>query len=95
MGYGVGHRGGSDLLWLWLWRRLAAVAMIPPLPWELPYAMGETLKKKKEELIPERGSSQRQPRPFEEGSLFDHLYKLVESFLTSSSVIEAGLHTAA
>ena len=42
MTYGVGHRGGSDpmLLWLWLWRRLAAEALIQPLAWEIPYAMG-------------------------------------------------------
>ena len=30
-----------------LWRRLAAVAPIRPLAWELPYATGTALKKKK------------------------------------------------
>ena len=41
-------------MWLWLWRRLAAAALIGPLAWELPYAAGATLKRKKnyiEELI--------------------------------------------
>ena len=31
---------------LWLRCRLAAVALIRPLAWELPYAVGEALKKK-------------------------------------------------
>ena len=35
MSCGVGHRLGLDLLLLWLWRRLAAVALIQPLVWEL------------------------------------------------------------
>ena len=37
---------------LWLWCRLVAVALIRPLAWEPPYAMGvalETTKKKKKE----------------------------------------------
>ena len=29
---------------LWLWRRLVATALICPLAWELPYAMGAALK---------------------------------------------------
>ena len=33
------------MLWLWVW--LAAVAMIQPLAWELPYAVAAALKKKK------------------------------------------------
>ena len=32
---------------LWLWCRLASVASIGPLAWELPYAMGMALKRKK------------------------------------------------
>ena len=31
MSYGVGHRHGSDVALLWLWRRLVAVAPIRPL----------------------------------------------------------------
>ena len=45
MSCGVGHRCGLDLLWLWLWYRLAAAAPIRPLAWELPYATGEALKR--------------------------------------------------
>ena len=37
----------TDLALLWLWRRLAVVALIWPLAWELPYAVGAALKKAK------------------------------------------------
>ena len=37
----------KDPTWLWLWCRPAAVALIRPLAWELPYAMGVALKSKK------------------------------------------------
>ena len=47
MSYGVGHRCGSDLELLRLWRRLAVAALIHPLAWEPPYAMGAALKTKK------------------------------------------------
>ena len=46
MSCGVGHRHGSDLALLWLRQRLAAVAPIRPLAWELPYAAGAALKSK-------------------------------------------------
>ena len=45
---GVGCRHGSDPTRLWLWRRPAAVALIRPLAWELPYAAGAALKNKKQ-----------------------------------------------
>jgi len=32
---------------LWLWCRPAAVAPVPPLAWEPPYAVGAALKRKK------------------------------------------------
>ena len=35
----------SDMALLWLWHRPAATALIRPLAWELPYVMGEALKK--------------------------------------------------
>ena len=35
------------MLWLWLWRRPAATALIQPLAWELPYATDAALTKKK------------------------------------------------
>ena len=38
-------RLGSEVEWLWC--RLAAVALIGPLDWELPYAVGSDLKRKK------------------------------------------------
>ena len=44
---GVGHRHGSDLALLWLWCRLAAIALIRPLPWEFPYAVAAALEKTK------------------------------------------------
>ena len=46
---GVGRRRGSDLalLWLWLWRRPTATAIIHPLAWEPPYATGVALNKEK------------------------------------------------
>ena len=44
---GAGRRGSSDPTLLWLWWRLAAVALIWPLAWELPYAMPAALKRQK------------------------------------------------
>ena len=41
------QRYGSDLAWLWLWHRPAAVAPIRTLGCELPYDVGMALKKKK------------------------------------------------
>ena len=46
MSCGVGHRNGLDSSLLWLWCRLAVVALIRPLAWELLYAMGLALKNK-------------------------------------------------
>ena len=39
------------MLWLWLWRRPAAVAPVGPLAWEPPYATGMALKRKKKKRI--------------------------------------------
>ena len=47
---GVGHRCGSDTVLLWLWRRLEAAAPIGLLAWELPYATGVALKKKRKKM---------------------------------------------
>ena len=44
---GEGHRHGSDLELLWLWRRLAATALTRPLAWESPYPVGVALKRLK------------------------------------------------
>ena len=48
MSRGVGRRRGSDPK-LWLWCKLEATALIGPLAWEPPYAVGAALKKKKKE----------------------------------------------
>ena len=47
MSHGVGRRCGSDPELLWLWHRPEAVAPIPPLAQELPYAASSALKTKK------------------------------------------------
>ena len=47
MSCAVGCRHGLDLVLLWLWCRLAAIALIRPLAWELPYAAGVALEKTK------------------------------------------------
>ena len=44
---GVGLRHGSDLALLWLWHRPAATALIRPLAWEPPYAVGEAQRNSK------------------------------------------------
>ena len=44
---GVGRRCGSDPLLLGLWHRPAAISLIRPLAWELPYAVDAVLKSKK------------------------------------------------
>ena len=43
----AGHRHSSDPTLLWLRRRPADTALIRPLAWELPYAVGLALKKTK------------------------------------------------
>ena len=51
MSCGVGCRHSTDLVLLWLWRSLAAIALIRPLARELPCAAGGALKKKKFEQL--------------------------------------------
>ena len=41
------NQWAKDLVLLWPWHRPAAVALIQPLAWDLPYAVGAALKKKK------------------------------------------------
>jgi len=36
-------------MFLWLWCRLAATALIGSLPWEPPFAAGEALRRQKRE----------------------------------------------
>ena len=47
MSCSVGCSCASDPTLLRLWCRRAATAPIPPLAWELPYATGVALKRKK------------------------------------------------
>ena len=47
MSCGVGRTCGLDPTLLWLWCRPAATALIRPLAWEPPYAMGVALKRQK------------------------------------------------
>ena len=47
MSCGVGSRRGSELVLLWLWHGLAAVAPIRTLAWELTYAADVALKRPK------------------------------------------------
>ena len=42
----IGCPCSLDPVLLWLWHRLQAVALIQPLAWELPYAVGAALNKK-------------------------------------------------
>ena len=51
MSCGVGRRHGLDPVLLWLWCRLVAVALIGPLTWEPPYAVGVALKGQKKKRI--------------------------------------------
>ena len=44
---GVGHSLSLNPRLLWLWCRLAAVALIQVLAWEFPYASGKALKSEK------------------------------------------------
>ena len=43
----MGHRRGSDLALLWLWRRLMATTPTGPLAWEPLYAADVALKRQK------------------------------------------------
>ena len=51
MSCGIGHRRGSDLALLWLWRRPGAIARIRPLAWEPPYAVSTALKRQKKKKV--------------------------------------------
>ena len=48
----VGHKHGSDSVWLW--RSLAAAAVIRPLAWELPSATGVALKRQTKKDLKKR-----------------------------------------
>ena len=50
MSCGVGHRRSLDPTLLWLWW-LAATALIGPLAWEPPYAVGAAQEMAKRQKI--------------------------------------------
>ena len=50
MSCGVGRICGSDPMLLWLWCRPAATALIGPLAWEPPYAVGVALERQKKKI---------------------------------------------
>ena len=63
---GVGCRLDLDLVLLWLWCRLTAVAPIRPLVWELTYAVGAALKKaEKKKFLGKSPLSQPIASPFQ------------------------------
>ena len=45
--YGVGHRCGLDPTFLWLWHKPVAAAPTGLPAWQLPYAVGAAIKRKK------------------------------------------------
>ena len=49
MGCGVGHRRSLDPGLLWPWCRPVAIALIGPLAWKTPCAMGAALKRQKDQ----------------------------------------------
>ena len=57
VGCGVGSRHGWDPGLLWLWHRLAVVALTQPLARELLYAGGVALKSQKEKKRKEKDCS--------------------------------------
>ena len=63
MSCGVGRRHGSDLMLLRLWHRLVAAALIIPLAWEPPHAMGAATEKTKKNffLIKQKDSKYKEP----------------------------------
>ena len=64
MGAGVARRHGLDLAFLWLWCRLAATALIRPLAWEPPYALGTALKRQKKKKRKEEEEEEKEEKPF-------------------------------
>ena len=67
MSCGGGCRHGFDPALLWLWRRPAATALIQPIAWEPPYAVGVALKrqkKKKKEKKKEKEKKKKERKSF-------------------------------
>ena len=69
MSCGVGHRGGSDLALLWLWRRPVATAPIRPLAWEPPYAVRAAQEKTKKKKRKKEKKSSIEPHYLQESHI--------------------------
>ena len=50
-GGGGRYELGPNPVWLWLWCRPAAIALIRPLAWELPCALGVALKRQQDKKM--------------------------------------------
>ena len=73
MSCSVGCRCGANPVWLWLWHRLAATALIRPLAWEPPYALGVDLKKSKNKKQNQPKNSMAVGHSGREGGIQSHL----------------------
>ena len=72
MSCGVGCRLGSHPALLWLWHRPAAMALIRPLVWEPPYAMGaaqEKAKKKKKKKKKQKKKKKKKKKKTKKNSI--------------------------
>ena len=86
MGCGVGSRSGLDPMFLWLWCRPAAVALILPLAWEPPYTVGVALKSKKRKKR-KRKKGGRKAKPWSiRSALLDFLGPLITVICQKLSV---------
>ena len=63
MSCGVGCRRNSGSMLLWLWCRLADAVLILSLAWELSYALGAALKRKKNKGRSPRDDGASAPSP--------------------------------
>ena len=61
---GVGPKRSSDPVLLWLRCRLATTALIRPLAWELPYAVGAALKKTEKKKKRKKRKKEKCPEEF-------------------------------
>ena len=61
MSYGVVCRNGLNPVLLWLWRRLAVIALIVPLAWEPPYTTGAALKRQKRQKNKKTNKQKKDP----------------------------------
>ena len=60
---GVGWRHGSDLVFFWLWCKLAAVALIGTPGWELTHATGVALNSKIKQNKTNKNNNKKKTQP--------------------------------